>query len=64
MDMEQNMQPWPPEPPAQKFCKHCGGRIPADAVICTLCGRQVEETAQATPNAVLFLGRHWRPQVL
>ena len=53
MDMEQNMQPWPPEPPAQKFCKHCGGRIPADAVICTLCGRQVEETAQAAPNIVI-----------
>ncbi len=26
-----------------KFCKHCGGQIPADAVICTLCGRQVEQ---------------------
>lgn len=26
-----------------KFCKHCGGKIPETAVICTLCGRQVEE---------------------
>lgn len=26
-----------------KFCKHCGDTIPADAVICTKCGRQVEE---------------------
>ena len=26
-----------------KFCKHCGGKIPADAVVCPLCGRQVEE---------------------
>lgn len=26
-----------------KFCKHCGGKIPSDAVLCTLCGRQVEE---------------------
>lgn len=26
-----------------KFCKHCGGRIPKDVVLCTLCGRQVEE---------------------
>lgn len=26
-----------------KFCKFCGGKIPMDAVICTLCGRQVEE---------------------
>lgn len=26
-----------------KFCKYCGGKIPEDAVLCTLCGRQVEE---------------------
>ncbi len=26
-----------------KFCKHCGQQIPFDAVICTKCGRQVEE---------------------
>lgn len=26
-----------------KFCKHCGQVIPADAVICIHCGRQVEE---------------------
>lgn len=26
-----------------KFCKHCGEKIPEDAVICTHCGRQVEE---------------------
>lgn len=25
-----------------KFCKHCGAKIPVDAVICTACGRQVE----------------------
>lgn len=25
-----------------KFCKHCGARIPEDAVVCTACGRQVE----------------------
>lgn len=25
-----------------KFCKHCGATIPADAVMCTYCGRQVE----------------------
>lgn len=28
---------------AAKFCRHCGEKIPADAVLCTLCGRQVEE---------------------
>lgn len=26
-----------------KFCKHCGEKIPSDAVICTACGRQVED---------------------
>ena len=26
-----------------KFCKHCGQQIPSDAVICTKCGRQVED---------------------
>lgn len=37
-----------------KFCKHCGGKIPADAVICTLCGRQVEEmNSSASPNIVI-----------
>lgn len=28
---------------ATKFCKFCGQVIPADAVVCTQCGRQVEE---------------------
>lgn len=26
-----------------KFCKHCGAKIAVDAVLCTFCGRQVEE---------------------
>lgn len=26
-----------------KYCKFCGATIPFDAVICTACGRQVEE---------------------
>ncbi len=26
-----------------KFCKYCGQKIPMDAVVCTKCGRQVEE---------------------
>lgn len=37
----------PVQPPAEqqnlKFCKHCGAQIHADAIICTVCGRQVEE---------------------
>lgn len=37
-----------------KYCKHCGGKIPEDAVICTLCGRQVESIQNAaTPNIVI-----------
>ncbi len=34
--------------PAMKFCKFCGGKIPVDAVLCTICGRQVEEMHQAS----------------
>ena len=36
-----------------KFCKHCGEKIPEDAVICTKCGRQVEELKQSQPNVVI-----------
>ncbi len=41
-----------------KFCKFCGTKIAEDAVICTACGRQVEELkgaheAQATPNIII-----------
>ncbi|MCM1330066.1 MAG: TM2 domain-containing protein [Ruminococcus sp.] len=39
-----------------KFCKHCGGKIPSDAVLCTLCGRQVEEISQpvaAQPQIII-----------
>lgn len=32
-----------------KFCKYCGGKIPEDAVLCTLCGRQVEEIKRDAP---------------
>ena len=39
-----------------KFCKHCGSKIPEDAVICTACGRQVEDlknSASSQPNIVI-----------
>ena len=40
-----------------KYCKHCGAKIPEDAVICTACGRQVEELRQRTessqPNIII-----------
>ena len=37
-----------------KFCKHCGGTIPQDAVMCTHCGRQVEELAGAAKPQVVI----------
>ena len=37
-----------------KFCKHCGEKIPEDAVMCTHCGRQVEQLKGADqPNVVI-----------
>lgn len=48
-NIQQSQQP-------TKFCKHCGARILQDAVICTACGRQVEElrqTAAAQPSIVI-----------
>ena len=38
-----------------KFCKHCGAKIPEDAVLCTACGRQVEEIKQeaAQPSIII-----------
>lgn len=36
-----------------KFCKHCGQVIPAEAVICTRCGCQVEEIKSAEPSIVI-----------
>lgn len=36
-----------------KFCKYCGEKIPEDAVICTKCGRQVEELKQNQPNVII-----------
>lgn len=36
-----------------KFCSHCGGSIDAQAVVCPLCGCQVEQMAAPTPNIVI-----------
>ena len=30
-----------------KFCKHCGGEVNEDAVICVKCGRSLNEAPQA-----------------
>ncbi len=35
-----------------KFCKHCGATIPSDAVICTACGRQVEDVYKNSGDTV------------
>ena len=54
-----------------KYCKHCGARIPEDAVICTSCGRQVETVRnESQPNVVIQItntnvnagGRYGRPK--
>ena len=34
-----------------KFCQHCGGTIPADAVLCTHCGRQVGQVSPLSPSS-------------
>lgn len=35
---------------ATKFCKYCGQKIAHDAIVCTHCGRQVEELRGAAVN--------------
>ena len=37
-----------------KFCKHCAAKIPEDAVICTVCGRQVEELRGAAQPSIII----------
>ena len=36
-----------------KYCKYCGEKIPEDAIICTHCGRQVEQIKNEHPQGVL-----------
>ena len=36
-----------------KFCKFCGQKIPEDAVMCTHCGRQVEQLKSEQPQVVI-----------
>ena len=38
-----------------KFCKHCGGKIPKDAILCTLYGRQVEEIKSKTEKPSIVI---------
>lgn len=37
-----------------KFCKHCGGKIPEAAVVCTHCGCQVEEMKHTEQPSVVI----------
>jgi restriction system protein len=37
-----------------KFCSHCGGKIPEAAVICTLCGCQVEQIKHAEQPSIVI----------
>ncbi|MBQ1208759.1 MAG: TM2 domain-containing protein [Lachnospiraceae bacterium] len=37
-----------------KFCKHCGAKIPAAAVVCTHCGCQVEEIKQTEQPSIVI----------
>lgn len=55
MENENNVQTAQTPAEKTKFCKHCGATIPEDAIICTACGRQVEEVRgnSAQPNIVI-----------
>lgn len=54
--MENTTQEQTVQEPVQKtkFCKHCGGKIPEAAVVCTLCGCQVEEIKHADQPSVVI----------
>lgn len=36
-----------------KYCKYCGEKIPEDAVLCTHCGRQVEQLKNEQPQVII-----------
>ena len=61
----------PPAPevspqPAQKFCIHCGAKLPPDALFCLSCGTKQDSAAQprpiASPPQALALQMHQQPQ--
>ena len=41
-----------------KFCKYCGEKIPEDAIICTKCGRQVEEIRRESDNSQVVINNN------
>ena len=38
-----------------KFCKHCGEKIAEDAILCTKCGRQVEDINKNNNQKIICL---------
>ena len=42
----------------EKFCKFCGERIPLDAVICTKCGRQVENFGKTDSTSPIIINNN------
>lgn len=41
-----------------KFCKHCGEKMPEDAIICTKCGRQVEDIKKSNSNEQIIINNN------
>ncbi|WP_313585276.1 hypothetical protein [Lacrimispora sp.] len=37
-----------------KFCRHCGEVIDADCVVCTKCGKQVEQLSTGKDNPIII----------
>lgn len=60
--IDQQLNSQPVQPPVQqfptKFCKHCGAKIPFDAVMCTVCGRQVEILASAPAAQPIYINNN------
>ena len=50
----ENTTQTPTEQVKTKFCKHCGGKIPEAAVVCTLCGCQVEEIKSSEQPSIVI----------
>ncbi len=43
---------------ATKFCKHCGQRIAEQAVVCPMCGCQVEQIGGAASNQPIIINNN------
>lgn len=55
MENENNTQQNATTEEKTKFCKHCAAKIPEDAVICTSCGRQVEEVKKPSEQPSIVI---------